>query len=280
MSWGYINVQLENSGNPVEGKTITKINICKNKIVLYFGKDKIDISPEVYVSDYFYVGKTLPLTEIEKLEKHTYVSDAYEDAVALLSHAMYTEWGLREKLYSRDYHKSTVDQVINQLKKNKLINDKNYIKEYIAYANDKLHGKNKIIQDLKKRGIFDDVIRTIEFSEAKELAKARKKLPDLEKQYMNLTTSDKRQHIFNALIRDGFSSDVASEISKKSKATSKAVSDTKLRKDFSQALKQGKLKYKTINGLKAYIFRSLTPKGHAISDINAIWEEIENEITF
>ena len=273
-------MQLENSGKQVEGKTITKINICKNKIVLYFGKDKIDISPDVYVSDYFYVGKTLPISEIEKLEKHTYVSDAYTDALALLSRAMYTEWGLREKLYARDYHKSTVNQVITQLKKNKLINDKNYIKEYISYANDKLYGKNKIIQELKKRGIFDDMIRTIEFSDAKELSKAKKRLPDLEKQYMNLTTSDKRQHIFNALIREGFASDVASEISKKAKATSKSTSNTKLRKDFSIALRQGKMKYKTINGLKAYIFRSLAPKGHNISDINALWEEIENEITF
>ena len=262
------------------GKIITKINVFKSKVSIYFGKkEKIDVSPDVYTDSYFYVGKELSEEEILKIEKNEYIQDAYSTAIALLSKAMYTEWGLRDKLYNHEFHKSTVDEVIKKLKKAKLINDKRYIKEYIEYADDKGYGKNKIIQELKKRGIFDEMIKDIRFSETKETSKAKSHLPTLEKQYGNLPTSDKRQHIFNTLIRYGFDTNIAIEVCKKIKATPKSVENLKLKKDFEAVLAQARRKYSTLNGVKAYLFRTLSQKGYSIGQINEYWGLYENEAT-
>ena len=253
------------------GKAITKINVFKSKVSLYFGKEKIDISPDAYTDNYFYVGKILTNEQIVALEKDNYVQDAYNDALMLLNKAMYTEWGIREKLYLRDFHKSTVDMVVTKLKKAKLINDKRYIKDYIDYADQKGYGKNKIIQELKKRGIFDTMIKDIKFSVTKETQKAKMHLPLLEKQYSNLATSDKRQHIYNSLIRNGFDVDVAIEVSKKVKATPKSIENLKLKKDFAAVMAQAKRKYNTKDGVKAYLFRTLSQKGYSVGQINELW---------
>ena len=161
--------------------------------------------------------------------------------------------------------------VVTKLKKAKLINDKRYIKDYIDYADQKGYGKNKIIQELKKRGIFDTMIKDIKFSVTKETQKAKMHLPLLEKQYSNLATSDKRQHIYNSLIRNGFDVDVAIEVSKKVKATPKSIENLKLKKDFAAVMAQAKRKYNTKDGVKAYLFRTLSQKGYSVGQINELW---------
>ena len=258
----------ENTGN-----VITAVKFLKDRIAIYFGKTKIEISEEAFTSSYFYVGKSFTDVEIEKIIHDNQVGFALKYAKSLLAKKMMSEWSLRSKLYEKEFTKDIVDDAIVILKKEKLINDKALCKEYIAYYNEKLYGKNRIIQELKLKGIFDETIKELVFSEANELKKAKALFPKLEKQYDKLPHTEKKRHIYNALIRHGFSNEVALQVVKRIKISIKDEENPKLRLDFRIALDKAKRNYNTPDGIKAYVFKALSQKGYSVSDVRKLWEE-------
>ena len=258
----------ENTGN-----VITAIKFCKDKVVISFGKMKIDLCEEAYTSGYYYVGKSFTDEQIAKIERENQIGFAMKYAKSVLSGKLMSEWSLRSKLYEKEYTKDIVDEVIIRLKKEKLINDKAYCKELISYYNQKLYGKNRIIQELRLKGIFDETIKELNFPEATELKKARALLPKLEKDYSKLNYVEKKQHVYNALIRYGFSNEVALEVVKKIKNNSVAQETNIMRRDFAVAVDKGKKKYKTEDGVKAFVFRTMQAKGYRLVDIKNLWEK-------
>ena len=257
----------ENTGN-----VITSIKFLKDRVVLVFKKMKIEICEETYTSSYFYVGKSFSDEELEKLERDNKIGLAIKYAKSVLAGKLMSEWNLRSKLYDKGYEKDVVDAVIIKLKKEKLVNDKALCKELIAYYNEKLYGKNKIIQELRLKGIFDETIKELKFSDASELKKAKALLPKFEKQYNHLSYVERKQHIYNALIRAGFDNEIALEVVKKIKSGPARDESNKLRRDFAIAIDAGMKKYKTEDGVKAYVFRTLAAKGYKLMDIKILWE--------
>ena len=264
----------ENSGNK-----IVKINILQTKVSLYFdNKEKIDITHDIYTSHYFYVGKELSLEEIREIRRQMELSEGLAHARALCAKASYSEWKIREKLYEDNYSKSVIDDIVIQLKKDKFINDKRLAKEIVQYGNEKLWGKRKIIAELKKRGIFDTEINQMKFTDASELTKARKLVKVYEKKYEHDVTSDKRRHIFDALVRDGYSTEIASSLTKKIEGEKANTNSNKINRDFSNALVSALKKCKTLDGVKANVFKTMLAKGYIPREIRILWEEKEDEI--
>ena len=259
------------------GKTITRISVLKDKINIFFGKDKLEVSYDTYTSHYFFVGKELSFKEIEDIQKENDINGAIKVAKGILLKKMASEWTIRNKLYDKGYDKGIVDEVVVKLKKDKLIDDSAFVKEYIAYYDEKLYGKNKIIQELRLKGIFNETIQEIKFSEINELKKAKKLLPKLEKEYAKYNTVSKRQHIYNALIRYGYSNEIANEVTIKAKANSPKEEKNTLKKDFDVVYKKGKQKYKTSDGVKNYVIKTLNAKGYKYNEIIKMWEEMSNE---
>ncbi len=264
----------ENTGN-----TIKKIKITKTKVIVTFDTGvKLEVSPDVYTSHYFYVDRVMSDKEISDLQGELKTSTALAYAKGLLAKAMYTEWTMRDKLYNKEYTKDIVDATIKQLKKDKLINDKAFIKEYIAYANAKLYGKNKIIHELKKKGIFDVTLQDVKFSEATELRKAKQLLPSLERQYAKLSTVDKKTHIYRHLINDGYSNEIANEVAKKAQVNKPKQDNEILVREFDIALNKALQSKTTLYGVQAYIYRSLSNKGFSLSAVKKLMEERNDEI--
>ena len=259
------------SGNT--GNVITSIKFHKDKVVIYFGKMKIELCEETYTSSYFYVGKSFTDQELTKIEKENKVGLAIKYAKSLLvGGKLMSEWAMRNKLYDKGYEKDIVDEVIVKLKKEKLINDKALCRELISYYNEKNYGKNKIVQELRLKGIFDETIKELKFPEGTELRKAKALFPKFEKQYNHLSYAERKQHIYNALIRAGFDNEIALEVVKKMKSGPVRDESNKLRRDFAVAIDTGMKKYKTEDGLKAYVFRTLSAKGYKLMDIKILWE--------
>lgn len=260
------------------GKKIKRISISKNKVTVYFDEEKIALSHDLFTSSYLFKGKELSDIEIAKLKKDNDISLALEYAKKVLSKGVYTEWKMREKLYAKEYTKEIVDETIDRLKKEKLIDDLTYIKEYIVYGNEQLYGKNKIIQKLKMRGVFDENIAKIHFSEAKEIEKAKKLLPKFERKYRNLSLVDKKQHIVNAYINNGYDSHIAIKMSELLKSVPLKVEQENLKKHFMTAAMQAKRKYSDEKKIKETIFNKLMMRGYRYQDIVRIWEENKYEI--
>ena len=249
------------------GKVIKRIKINKKNVSIYFiDGERLSISQEAYISSYLYVGKEMSKKDIDKLDQITSTKKLTEYALSLLSKKHYTEWKMREKLYAKEASKEDVDYIIKKLKDIDLINDAAYVQDYLGYAEERGYGKNKIKQELLKKGIFEEEIDKIHFSEISEKKKALSLLPSLEKKYAKYSYEQKKQHIYGALISRGYSVDVAlSTLNNVSKINEKDE-QKKIKVDYQKTYQKYKSKYEG-RELNDKVFQALRRKGYRVSDI-------------
>ena len=254
------------------GKTILKVKINKKDIVVTFtDRSKERLSKEVLANYYLYEGKTISYKEISEIKSFSASVTLMKYALSLLKKGHYSEWKMREKLYKKEAKKSDVDRVIKSLKNNDLINDKMLAEDIIEYGHERNLGKNKIINELSQKGIFDDVINKYHFSISLEKKKALANLPKLEKKYDKYPYEQKKQHIYRALISLGFDSDIALETLNKMSEPKRKDEKDKLERDFNKVLISLKRKYEG-NELKNKVIVSLRSKGYKVKDILNQWE--------
>ncbi|MBQ9796026.1 MAG: regulatory protein RecX [Clostridia bacterium] len=81
---------------------------------------------------------------------------AFNLATKYISSKLKTEQQIKDYLYKKNYHKQTVDAVINKLKDYKIIDDKNYAETY-ARSNPNF-SKNKLKQKLFASGVKSNIV--------------------------------------------------------------------------------------------------------------------------
>ena len=259
------------------GKVIKKIKVNKKAIVIVFSDgQRIDISEEAYTSNYLYIGKELKQSEINKLNRITSVKKLTEYALSLLSKKHYTEWAMREKLYAKEGSKEDIDYIIKKLKELDLINDNEYIEDYLGYAEEKNIGKNKIKQELLKRGVFQEQIDKIRFNSNLEKKKAIALIPMLEKKYERYSYQQKKQHIYQALISRGFDIETAKEALNHVSKIDEKSEKNKLKVDYKKCLERYRKKYSG-RELKEKIMRYLISKGYKYNEINQLIGGMDND---
>ena len=258
------------------GKTITKIKINKKNVVLYFGKTRMEISPDAYATTYLYVGKVLTNKDISNLKSFSAIAELMKYALSLLKKGHYSEWRMREKLYAKEASKKDVDKIIGRLKANDLINDKMLIEDLIAYGDERSIGKNKILKELSAKGIFEENLSKIKFPYSKEKKKAMCQLPKLERKYASYSYENKKQHIYNGLVSLGFESIVIEEVINKISPIDEKDEKNKINKDFDKIYERLSKKYEG-KQLKDKVFMSLKNKGYRYGDIYKKWEAKQND---
>ncbi|TCO74819.1 recombination regulator RecX [Marinisporobacter balticus] len=127
----------------------------------------------IYVDDTFFLGVdqeiiyTLGLkkgqeVETKKLEsiigEEIYLK-AKSKALKLLHFASRTEKEMREKLAKHEYEEQTIDRVLTFLKEYEFIDDEKFTKHMVkSKANGEKYGKNRIKQELYRKGIDKELI--------------------------------------------------------------------------------------------------------------------------
>ena len=259
------------------GKVIKKIKVNKKAVALTFSNgEKLEISEEAYISSYLYVGKELGQKDIDKLEKITSVKKLSNYAMTLLSKGHYTEWRMREKLYAKGGDKQSVDYIITKLKELDLLNDKEFIEDFLGYGEERLWGKNKIKQELLKKGIFAEEIEKIRFNSNLEKKKAVALIPSLEKKYAKYSYQQKRQHIYAALISRGFDHETANYALSKVSGKDEKDEKKKMKEDFKKIYARFSKKYEG-RELKERVYRSLISKGYKYGDISELLGGMDND---
>lgn len=81
---------------------------------------------------------------------------AFNLAMKYISSKLKTEQQIKDYLYKKEYHKQTVDAVLEKLKEYKIIDDKNYAESY-AKSNPNF-SKNKLKQKLFMNGIKSQIV--------------------------------------------------------------------------------------------------------------------------
>ncbi len=262
------------------GKTVIKIKKNKKDVVISFDdRSKLRCVSEVLANFYLYEGKTLSNKQISEIKSFSDSAALLKYAMSLLQKGHYSEWKMREKLYAKEGKKQDVDRIIKTLKNNDLINDKMFALDLIEYGNERNLGKNKIIQELSSKGIFDEIINKCSFSSSLEKKKAHNNIPKLEKKYAKYSYEQKKQHVYRALLSLGFDNDVALEALNKLSAPKAKEENEKLEKDFDKVYIRLSHKYEGYE-LKNKVITSLRSKGYKTKDVLNKWEKKYGEVDF
>jgi len=263
------------------GKYIIKsVKVYKDHVTIFFVKhENIKISKEAYLSSYLYEGKSVSKKEIGSLKDITAFSQLLNYALSLISKRHYSERKMYEKLKAKEDNRQAIVNVINKLKESDLLDDKAYMEDLIAWDDERLFGKNKIIKHLKEQGIPDNLLSKAHFSPSNELKKAKGLIPKLERKYDRYGHENKKQHIYRALLNQGYDFETAKEAINNVKAGKPKEETAKLINDFQKIKKRYERKHDGYE-LKQKIYAALANKGYKHTEIKKVLEEYSYENDF
>lgn len=260
------------------GKHIVKnIKVSQKHItVMFFKGEKIQISPEAYLTHYLYKGKALSEDEIKQLLAITSSSTLLSYALNLVSRKSYSEAEIVGKLQKKGSDKQSTAIIVAKLKASNLINDKLFAQNLVAFDGERNYGKNKIIRHLKDKGIPEEMINALAFPLEGEQQKAEQMVLKMANKYASLAYENQKRHVYQALVAWGFSYDIAHQALNSIKKVSQESETAKLLNDYQTLVKRFSRKY---NGyeLKQRIFRALANKGYQYQDIKEVMEDLKNE---
>ncbi len=144
--------------------TITKIEIQKkneNRVNIFIdGEFSFSCSSELVYYHKLHKGRVIEIEDFEKVISEDNYIRGKNVSLKYIERTLKTEAQIREYLVKKEFDENTIDRVINFLKEYKFIDDYYYTKAFIN-TNIKSWGKNKIIYNLKSKGIDDDIINRV-----------------------------------------------------------------------------------------------------------------------
>ena len=255
-----------NTGN----KKIKSIRIFKDHATLtFYHGEQLKISKEAFVSSYLYAGKTLSSKELAKLEEITAMSNLLQYGSSLAIKKRYSEKGMLDKLLKKENNYAAAKSVIKKLKDNGLLGDKAFMNDLITWDNQRNFGQNKIVKHLIDKGVPQSLVLSAHFSSSLEKKKARALLDKLDKKYDRYAYVSKKKHVFQALVTQGFSVEVAKEVAEEIKRGNDKKESLILQKDYDKAIAHYSKKYEGYQ-LKQKVYAYLFNKGYKYEDIKKV----------
>ncbi|WP_427339384.1 regulatory protein RecX [Caloranaerobacter sp. DY30410] len=135
----------------------------KEKVNIYIDHEFfIGVHKEVIYKFRIEEGVQIDKEKLELLIFDENLKRAKNKAFSILSRTMQSEMLLRDKLSKEGYQDEIIDNVIEILKDYKMIDDEEYAKNYVRNKiNSNKYGKKRIIFELTKRKISEDIINKV-----------------------------------------------------------------------------------------------------------------------
>ena len=253
-------------------KQILRVKKGEKKVVIVFDNgDKLEISPNVYTDFILFPGKALSKKDIDEIKNRNEIDKYLSYATKLLSQHSYTKHKIKEKLLKKGANETQCEQVVEILIKYQLLDDKAIVSEFLEYADYRHFGYNRIKEELFKKGISSIYIDKIKYDEERELKHASILTNEYEKKYAKYNYAKMKEHIYQALLRMGYSFDVASISLDKVSPIDEKKEITLLKVDYKKAKEKYSKQY-TGYELKEKITNSLLSKGYRYKDIQLLKE--------
>ena len=172
------------------------MKVQKNKIIL---DDENIVKISKYISYKYDLedGEEIVGDKKDKIIYEILLEEAYK----IISRKLYASKDVSIKLEHKINNIEMIDKIINKLKEDKYINDKEYAKQYIEI---KKYGRKRVCYELSKKGISEKEINLaydeLEIDEAEFISFYIKKIAKKE-----------REKQIRYLLRRGFSFDLISE---------------------------------------------------------------------
>lgn len=251
-------------------KTIKKIKKLKSKIKIIFDDETlVEILPNTFTEFRLYEGKILTTKEIRDLKEFNKCENLYDFMVKKFLIKSYTFGKVKELIKKKSDDEEIIEKVLARLIKNGFIDDQVYIDEILEHADYKHFGYKKIIQKLWNLKITPALINKVKYDETREKKEAANFIKIVEPKFSNLNNSQKKKKIYEALLRNGFESDISLELVNKIANSNYNHEINVLKLDYAKAY----AKYsKTYNGalLRNKIECRLLRKGYKITDIRLV----------
>jgi regulatory protein len=190
----------------------------KSDVTIYFDNDTVMfLAVEVFLKNGLKKGDDISEDRFSLLIEQNKLFHIKQKAFRLLGRRQHSSSELRRKLWNKDYKQKLIDEVIEDLSKNGYLDDKEFIRAFVAEkSKTKNWSTKKIKSELFKRGVASKLIdetlnerlKEDDFENAMKLAK--KKYEVLLKR--NLEPKELRNKLSTYLFSKGFDYELIKEI--------------------------------------------------------------------
>ena len=261
----------EKSGDVV----LTQIKEKKGRLVLLFDDgEKIKLPPDVFSEFHFGEGDKLSESDYARLTDQAEYWKYWDYCCDKLSRESYSTYQIKTKLIGKGVKKEHVTRIIARLKEAKLLDDSMFARTFAEDVGDLRNlGKNRIIYELRLKGIHDDIIAKLVFPEEKEYEKACRLASFIDRRYSRYPTRKKRLKAMKVLFDHGFDDSVSGKaVAAMITDTEKTIEEAGLSHDYELCKAKYARKYEGYE-LKRHILMALLRKGYEYDDIERILEE-------
>ena len=186
-----------------------KIGSSKYRLYLSNG-EVIDTYDDVILKNDLLLKKEITNEIYNTIQKETILSELYQSCVKYITIRVRSTKEINDYLVRKKVSIEDINEIINRLTKNNLLNDEHFTECFIK---DKLNfttmGEYKIINELKKHNISNDIINKYSYLWDKDIM-----IPKIEKLVTKQINSNKkldsyklRNKIYYYLLNQGYSSD-------------------------------------------------------------------------
>jgi len=190
---------------------------AKNDVIIHFDNDSmLFLAVEVFLKSGLKKGDDISDDRFSFLIEQNKLFHIKQRAFRLLGRRQHASFELSRKLWNKDYEQKLIDEVIEDLQKKGYLDDKEFIRAFVA---EKRKTKNwstkKIKSELLKRGIDSKLIdrmlngQTVESDFENAMKLANKKYEVLMKR--NLERKDLRNKLSTYLFSKGFDYELIKE---------------------------------------------------------------------
>ena len=261
------------------GKTIKSVSLKKKGFCVEFEDgEKLVLSEDVFTEFHLYDGKELSPSEVKKLKDLTSQDSYYTYALRLLSKDMYSSYQVKEKVLARGADPELATRIVARLKKSGLLDDERFARTFASDVGDlRLYGRNKIVYELKLKGVPYSLIASIDFPEEDELDKAKRYANMVDARSGKTPYEKKKFKIVKALLNRGYDLRIAEEAAEScTTRIDPKDEEMALSRQFDLAKAKYSKKYFGYE-LKEHVRAYLIRRGFSFDRIQEKLQEIENE---
>lgn len=180
----------------------------------------VGLSEAEIVSFDIHLGKEISQKELRKIKEHSSFEKIKDKALRLISIRPRSQSELFEKLSAKKYEEEQIRKVISFLKKEKLLNDLQFAKQWIYHRTEfGNYGKRRIELELWRKKVPQEIVKkeTAKISPKKEFIRAYEIGLKKWKLLKDDEIQKKREKLIGFLSRKGYSWDIILKVLEKLK---------------------------------------------------------------
>lgn len=190
------------------GKKILSIKEKGNKYIIEFPFTKLKLHKSTFDKFELKVGDVLSDSlsyEIASFEKK---EEILSYARKLSSKKPYSEKELIKVINKKFACPKELRIALQELKKTNILDDEDFLRNYLNYFNENFYGKYFIINFCKNHGVKEVSIKSLVFDDEQEFDKAKHYFESIKNKYFHFGFAKQKRKLYDVMLERGFSVDI------------------------------------------------------------------------